>query len=85
MSAASLVRRSVRLPFLTLIRFYQLVISPWTGASCRFSPSCSAYAYRAIETHGVLRGGMLAVRRLARCHPWNPGGVDHVPPPARGA
>jgi putative membrane protein insertion efficiency factor len=83
--ALRVVRRGVRLPFLLLIRGYQLVISPWTGASCRFSPSCSAYAYQAIETHGVLRGGVLAVRRLVRCHPWNPGGMDPVPPPARGA
>jgi uncharacterized protein len=82
------VRRMVRWPFLALIRTYQLVISPWTGASCRFSPSCSTYAYQAIATHGVLRGSALAVRRLGRCHPWNPGGIDPVPPghtAARGA
>jgi putative membrane protein insertion efficiency factor len=85
MTPVRFVRRAVRLPFLALIRTYQLVVSPWTGASCRFSPSCSTYAYQAIETHGVVRGTALAARRLIRCHPWNPGGIDPVPPPARGA
>ena len=74
------VSRVLRWPALALIRGYQLVISPWTGASCRFSPSCSAYAYEAIATHGLIRGTLLAVRRLGRCHPWNPGGIDPVPP-----
>ena len=46
---------------------------------CRFHPSCSSYALQAVRIHGGLRGTMLAVRRLGRCHPWNPGGVDHVP------
>jgi putative membrane protein insertion efficiency factor len=62
-----------------LIRVYQRVISPWTGPSCRYYPSCSAYAVEALRIHGVLRGSWLAVRRLGRCHPWTPGGVDHVP------
>jgi uncharacterized protein len=77
------VRRALRLPFVAPIRFYQLAISPWLASSCRYYPSCSQYALIAIERHGVLRGGWLAVRRLGRCHPWTPGGVDHVPP-ARG-
>jgi putative membrane protein insertion efficiency factor len=81
--AASRFRRAVRLPFLALIRAYQLVISPWTPPSCRFYPSCSQYALIAIERHGVLRGGWLALRRLGRCHPWTRGGVDHVPPARR--
>ena len=50
------------------------------GPRCRFHPSCSSYAYEALRVHGALRGGWLAIRRLGRCHPWNPGGVDHVPP-----
>lgn len=66
-----------------LIRAYQFAISPMFGPTCRFYPSCSAYAITAVERHGVLRGTWLAARRLGRCHPWNPGGVDHVPP-ARG-
>lgn len=60
---------------------YRHLISPLTPQSCRYYPSCSAYAEEALKTHGVLRGSWLALRRLARCHPWAPGGVDHVPPP----
>jgi uncharacterized protein len=65
---------------LLLVRGYQLFVSPLLGPRCRFYPSCSAYAVTALQTHGALRGSWLAVRRLGRCHPWNPGGVDHVPP-----
>ena len=63
-----------------LVRAWQLVVSPWYPPVCRFYPSCSAYAVRALEEHGAVRGTLLAARRLARCHPWNSGGVDHVPP-----
>jgi len=63
------------------IRLYQLVLSPFIGQHCRFHPSCSNYAMEAIETHGALRGSMLAVRRLSRCHPWHAGGLDPVPEP----
>jgi len=62
------------------IRFYQLVISPWTGHGCRFTPTCSAYAIVAIERYGALRGLWLTLRRVGRCHPWSPGGLDPVPP-----
>lgn len=61
------------------IAAYQRILSPLLGANCRFYPSCSQYAKEAVLKHGVLRGGLLAVRRLVRCHPWNPGGVDFVP------
>lgn len=64
-----------------LLKGYRLVVSPLYGQVCRFHPSCSAYALEAVETHGALRGSWLAVRRLARCHPWTPGGYDPVPPP----
>ncbi len=80
-SAPSLAARVVRAPFLALIWFYQMVISPWTSSSCRYYPSCSAYAYEAISTHGVIRGVWLGTRRLLRCHPWAAGGPDPVPPP----
>ena len=70
----------VAAPAIALIRAYQLVVSPLRPSSCRFYPSCSAYALTAIERFGILRGSWLATRRLLRCHPWNPGGVDHVPP-----
>lgn len=62
-----------------LLRLYQLCLSPLLGQRCRFYPSCSHYAMEAIEVHGVWKGCMLAARRLGRCHPWHPGGVDPVP------
>lgn len=61
------------------IRGYQLLISPLLGPRCRFYPSCSHYAIEAIQRHGVLRGGGLALKRLSRCHPLNAGGFDAVP------
>lgn len=65
---------------LALIRAYQAVISPALGANvCRFYPSCSHYGYQAIYRYGVLRGSMMAVKRLLRCNPYNPGGFDPVP------
>ncbi|MCB1921652.1 MAG: membrane protein insertion efficiency factor YidD [Candidatus Competibacteraceae bacterium] len=72
----------MRAILIALIRIYQLVISPLLGNHCRFYPSCSQYAREAIEQYGVLRGGWLAIRRLLRCHPWHPGGVDPVPEPS---
>jgi uncharacterized protein len=63
-----------------LIRIYQWTVSPLLGPRCRFYPSCSQYAHEAVLRFGVLRGGWLALRRLGRCHPWHPGGIDPVPP-----
>ncbi|WP_141400617.1 membrane protein insertion efficiency factor YidD [Magnetospirillum sp. 15-1] len=63
-----------------LIRLYQLLLSPVLPASCRFTPSCSAYAMQAIEEHGPVGGSWLGVKRICRCHPWNDGGYDPVPP-----
>jgi putative membrane protein insertion efficiency factor len=65
---------------LAAVGFYQRAISPAFPPRCRFVPSCSAYAVEAIEVHGAGRGSWLAVRRLAKCAPWHPGGVDLVPP-----
>jgi putative membrane protein insertion efficiency factor len=62
-----------------MIRGYQLLISPLLPPSCRFTPSCSQYALEAVSRHGALRGTWLAARRLARCHPFHPGGFDPVP------
>lgn len=62
-----------------LIKAYRLLLSPWLGAHCRFHPTCSCYAITAIERFGVLRGILMATRRLSRCHPWHPGGIDPVP------
>ena len=63
----------------TLIRGYQRFLSPALPPSCRFHPSCSQYALEAVTRHGALKGGWLAARRLARCHPFHPGGFDPVP------
>ena len=63
------------------IRLYQRAISPGLGAMCRFEPTCSRYAYQAIEEHGAFRGTWLGLRRLGRCHPGTAGGYDPVPPP----
>ncbi len=62
-----------------LLRLYRLVISPLYGNVCRYYPSCSAYALRAVTVHGAAKGSWLAARRLARCHPWAAGGYDPVP------
>lgn len=79
---AMLPRKAARL----LIRGYQLLVSPLFPASCRFHPTCSAYALTSVERFGLLRGGWLAAKRIGRCHPWNPGGLDPVPEtlPRRG-
>jgi len=63
-----------------LLKAYRAVISPLYGQVCRYYPSCSAYALEAVTVHGSVRGSWLAVRRLARCHPWAAGGYDPVPP-----
>ena len=68
---------------MVLITGYRRFISPLLGPHCRFAPSCSAYALEAVRVHGALRGSWLAVRRIARCHPFNPGGFDPGPPAAR--
>ena len=70
---------AVKYVLIGLLKAYRLVISPLYGNVCRYYPSCSAYALRAVEVHGAVKGSWLAGRRLLRCHPWAPGGYDPVP------
>src|SRR4030095_692272 len=78
-SAAGQRRCPMKYVLIGLLKLYRLVISPLYGNVCRYYPSCSAYALRAVEVHGAARGSWLALRRLLRCHPWAPGGYDPVP------
>ncbi len=64
---------------LALIRVYKRYLSPVLPSACRFEPTCSMYTYEAIERYGVLKGGWMGIRRIARCHPFHPGGYDPVP------
>ncbi|RLC05331.1 MAG: membrane protein insertion efficiency factor YidD [Deltaproteobacteria bacterium] len=65
--------------FLILIKAYQYTISPVLGPACRFSPSCSKYSYEAIARYGTVKGLSLSIRRILKCHPYHPGGIDPVP------
>ena len=67
-------------PFKLVIKFYQTCISPITPATCRYHPTCSHYALEALETHGLIKGGWLALKRIFSCHPWGGKGYDPVPP-----
>ena len=71
--------RILSLPFIGLIKIYQWIISPLFGPKCRFTPSCSNYALQALKKYGVFKGTWLAVKRIARCHPWGGHGYDPVP------
>jgi putative membrane protein insertion efficiency factor len=61
------------------VKAYRLVFSPWVGHGCRFQPTCSAYALEALEKHGGIKGTLLTIRRIGRCHPWGGSGIDNVP------
>lgn len=76
----SLSGRVLRGVLIGVVRFYQYVISPVIGPRCRFWPTCSHYAIDAIRFHGAWKGSLMALKRLGRCHPFHPGGVDPVPP-----
>jgi putative membrane protein insertion efficiency factor len=76
---AALPAQSVKKPVIQLLRGYKLVISPLLGQRCRFYPSCSEYTMQAIDRFGVIRGGWLGAKRIGRCHPLHPGGMDPVP------
>lgn len=74
----------IRAGLIALVRGYRLLLSPWLGSACRFTPTCSVYALGALERHGAAAGSYLTLARIARCHPWCAGGIDEVPtqPPA---
>ncbi|GET45845.1 membrane protein insertion efficiency factor YidD [Capnocytophaga felis] len=67
------------LPFVLLVRFYQLFISPLKPPTCRYTPTCSQYALEALKKHGLFKGGRLALKRIFSCHPWGGSGYDPVP------
>jgi putative membrane protein insertion efficiency factor len=73
------VSQALRHLFIGLIKLYQLCLSPLIGPSCRFHPTCSYYAIEAIKHHGCVIGGWLSVKRILKCHPLHPGGLDPVP------
>ncbi|AQS57299.1 membrane protein insertion efficiency factor YidD [Novibacillus thermophilus] len=78
-NAETAVGMSMRSVALALIQVYRRWISPFKPPTCRFYPTCSAYAYEAIQKYGVIKGGLLTLKRLAKCHPLHPGGIDRVP------
>jgi len=69
-------RKILRFLILKIIKFYQITVSPFLGQCCRFEPSCSYYCYSAIEKYGTIKGAWLGLKRIFRCNPWNPGGID---------
>jgi hypothetical protein len=74
-----MLKKIITYPFILLIRFYQVAISPYTPATCRFSPTCSSYSLEALKVHGLLKGGWLGIKRISKCHPWGGSGYDPVP------
>ena len=80
---ATAVSKALAWPLIQLVRLYRVAISPWLGTNCRFEPTCSSYAIEALRSHGILKGGALAVRRIFRCHPWGGSGYDPVPSSTR--
>ena len=73
------IGRLLAWPLLGFVWIYRLLISPWLGNNCRFSPSCSQYTLDALRLHGAFRGSWLAAKRIGRCHPWGDSGYDPVP------
>ena len=69
----------IRAGLVALVKGYRLLLSPWLGSSCRFTPTCSAYSLQALDMHGAAAGSYLTMARIARCHPWCEGGHDPVP------
>jgi uncharacterized protein len=74
-----MLKKIIIFPFLFLVRFYQVIISPLTPAACRYTPTCSNYMIEALKKHGLFYGGFLGIRRILSCHPWGKTGYDPVP------
>jgi len=74
-----MLKKILIFPFVLLVRIYQTLISPLTPATCRYQPTCSYYTLEALRTHGLFKGGKLAVKRIFSCHPWGGSGYDPVP------
>lgn len=75
-----LLKKILIFPFIVLVRFYQVAISPYTPNSCRFQPTCSHYTVEALQVHGLFKGSWLAIKRIGSCHPLGRSGYDPVPP-----
>ncbi len=75
-----MIKKILIAPFVLLIRFYQLGISPFLPSACRFEPTCSQYTLEALQIHGLFKGGFLGAKRILSCHPWGKRGYDPVPP-----
>jgi uncharacterized protein len=73
------LKKIIIFPFVALVRFYQIAISPLLPSACRFEPTCSHYMIGALKTHGLFYGGYLGIRRILSCHPWGRSGYDPVP------
>ena len=73
------ITKIIAIPFIWIVRFYQAAISPYTPSSCRYTPTCSHYTVEALQKHGILKGGKLAIKRIFSCHPWGGSGYDPVP------
>lgn len=73
-------KKLITLPFIGIIRGYQLLISPLLPTTCRYNPTCSHYSIEALKIHGLLKGSFLAIKRISSCHPWGGKGYDPVPP-----
>lgn len=79
MKIKAAIKKILSFPFIALVRFYQICISPLKPATCRFTPTCSAYAIEALRKYGPIKGIWLAAKRIIRCHPWGGSGYDPVP------
>ncbi|MHC5309318.1 membrane protein insertion efficiency factor YidD [Myroides sp. LJL116] len=74
-----MLKKILIFPFIVLVRFYQIVISPLFPPACRYSPTCSTYTLQALKKHGLFKGGWLSIKRILSCHPWGKSGYDPVP------